>query len=183
MLIPTRLSVRLLRTNIFTFSPVTALHWANFPRLLSRASVCWEALLPPRSEALGIRLCIDIYLPLTPGSKTSAKLSNSQALLSGLSSTQRDFSLLATGDYPVYHNAIERPQFATNAALTAEGTAATCSTARSVPATGNRRLSRSQTGISIKKSGLCAQIFNQGKLSCQTNILPELFTLPPPNSF
>ncbi|MEG3841927.1 Hpt domain-containing protein [Microcoleus sp. herbarium14] len=110
VLIPTRLTVRAVTDeHIHLFSGYCLSLGEFSSAIASRVGLLGGTITRHEQEADGIRLYIDIYLPpysRIENIRATVELSGARI---GTVQTQRDFSLLAAGDYPVYQRAIEPP--------------------------------------------------------------------------
>ncbi|MEG4271535.1 MULTISPECIES: Hpt domain-containing protein [unclassified Microcoleus] len=108
--IPTRLTVRATTDeHIHIFSGYCTSLSEFSSAIASRVGLLGGTITRHDLDSQGIRLCIDIYLqPYTRIENIRQAVELSGAIIGNVQ-TQRDFSLLATGDYPVYQSAIEPP--------------------------------------------------------------------------
>ncbi|MBW3587747.1 MAG: phosphotransferase, partial [Cyanobacteria bacterium 0813] len=114
LLIPTRLTVRATTDEHFhVFSGYCTSLGEFSSAIASRVSLLGGIITRHEQEDLGIRLYIDIYLPPYSRIENIRQAVELSGAIIGTVQTQRDFSLLATRDYPVYQSAIERPAICT----------------------------------------------------------------------
>ena len=114
VLIPTRLTVRATTDeHIHVFSGYCTSLGEFSSAIVSRVGLLGGTITRHEQESAGIRLCIDIYLPPYTRIENIRQAVELSGAIIGTVQTQRDFSLLATGDYPVYQSAIERPAICT----------------------------------------------------------------------
>lgn len=110
VLIPTRLSVRAnTDEHIHVFSGYCTSLEEFSSAIASRVGLLGGTITRHEQEGEGIRLCIDIYLPPYSRIENIRQAVELSGATIGTVQTHRDFSLLASGDYPVYQSAIERP--------------------------------------------------------------------------
>ncbi|MEG4403670.1 Hpt domain-containing protein [Microcoleus sp. MON2_D5] len=108
--IPTRLTVRATTDeHIHVFSGYCTSLSEFSSAIASRVGLLGGTITRHDQDSQGIRLCIDIYLPPYTRIENIRQAVELSGAIIGNVQTQRDFSLLATADYPVYHSAIEPP--------------------------------------------------------------------------
>ncbi|MEG4571687.1 Hpt domain-containing protein [Microcoleus sp. N3A4] len=113
-LIPTRLTVRASTDeHIHVFCGYCTSLGEFSSAIASRVGLLGGTITRHEQEDLGIRLCVDIYLPPYSRIENIRQAVELSGAIIGTVQTQRDFSLLATADYPVYQSAIERPPICT----------------------------------------------------------------------
>jgi HPt (histidine-containing phosphotransfer) domain-containing protein len=114
VLIPTRVTVRASTDeHIHVFSGYCTSLGEFSSAIASRVGLLGGIITRHEQEDLGIRLYIDIYLPLYSRIENIRQAVELSGATIGTVQTQRDFSLLATRDYPVYQRAIEPPAICT----------------------------------------------------------------------
>ncbi|MEG4349622.1 Hpt domain-containing protein [Microcoleus sp. LAD1_D3] len=112
--IPTRLTVRATTDeHIHVFSGYCTSLSEFSSAIASHVGLLGGTITRHEQDSQGIRLCIDIYLPPYTRIENIRQAVELSGALIGTVQTQRDFSLLATADYPVYQRAIERPAICT----------------------------------------------------------------------
>jgi len=110
VVIPTRLTVRATTDeHIHVFSGYCASPGEFFSAITSRVGLLGGIITRHEQEGQGLRLYIDIYLPPYTRIENIRQAVELSGAAIGTVQTQRDFSLLGTGDYPVYQSAIEPP--------------------------------------------------------------------------
>ncbi|MEG4212872.1 Hpt domain-containing protein [Microcoleus sp. S13_B4] len=108
--IPTRLTVRATTDeHIHVFSGYCTSLSEFSSAIASRVGLLGGTITRHEQDSQGIRLCIDIYLPPYTRIENIRQGVELSGAIIGTVQTQRDFSLLATADYPVYQSAIEPP--------------------------------------------------------------------------
>ncbi|MBD1814753.1 Hpt domain-containing protein [Microcoleus vaginatus DQ-U2] len=108
--IPTRLTVRATTDeHIHVFSGYCTSLSEFSSAIASRVGLLGGTITRHDQDSQGIRLCIDIYLPPYTRIENIRQAVELSGAIIGNVQTQRDFSLLATADYPVYQSAIEPP--------------------------------------------------------------------------
>ncbi|MEG4004830.1 Hpt domain-containing protein [Microcoleus sp. Pol11C1] len=108
--IPTRLTVRATTDeHIHVFSGYCTSLSEFSSAIASRVGLLGGTFTRHDQDSQGIRLCIDIYLPPYTRIENIREAVELSGAIIGNVQTQRDFSLLATADYPVYQSAIEPP--------------------------------------------------------------------------
>ncbi|MEG4455117.1 Hpt domain-containing protein [Microcoleus sp. N9_A1] len=108
--IPTRLTVRATTDeHIHVFSGYCTSLSEFSSAIASRVGLLGGTITRHEQDSQGIRLCIDIYLPPYTRIENIRQGVELSGAIIGNVQTQRDFSLLATADYPVYQSAIEPP--------------------------------------------------------------------------
>ncbi|MEG4344649.1 Hpt domain-containing protein [Microcoleus sp. A003_D6] len=114
VLIPTRVTVRATTDeHIHIFSGYCTSPGEFSSAIVSRVGLLGGTITRHEHEGEGIRLCIDIYLPPYSRIENIRQAVELSGAIIGTVQTQRDFSLLAAGDYPVYQSAIEPPAICT----------------------------------------------------------------------
>jgi len=114
VLIPTRVTVRATTDeHIHVFSGYCTSLGEFSSAIASRVGLLGGTITRHEQEAQGIRLYIDIYLPPYSRIENIRQAVELSGAIIGTVQTQRDFSLLAAADYPVYQSAIERPAICT----------------------------------------------------------------------
>ncbi|MEG5040095.1 MULTISPECIES: Hpt domain-containing protein [unclassified Microcoleus] len=108
--IPTRLTVRATTDeHIHVFSGYCTSLSEFSSTIASRVGLLGGTITRHDQDSQGLRLCIDIYLPPYTRIENIRQAVELSGAIIGNVQTQRDFSLLATADYPVYQSAIEPP--------------------------------------------------------------------------
>ncbi|MEG4855012.1 Hpt domain-containing protein [Microcoleus sp. B5-D4] len=108
--IPTRLTVRATTDeHIHVFSGYCTSMSEFSSAIASRVGLLGGTITRHDHDSQGIRLCIDIYLPPYTRIENIRQAVELSGAIIGTVQTQRDFSLLATADYPLYQSAIEPP--------------------------------------------------------------------------
>ena len=114
VLIPTRVTVRASTDeHIHVFSGYCTSLGEFSSAIASRVGLLGGIITRHEQADLGIRLYIDIYLPLNSRIENIRQAVELSGAIIGTVQTQRDFSLLANRDYPVYQRAIEPPAICT----------------------------------------------------------------------
>ncbi|MGL5062991.1 MAG: Hpt domain-containing protein [Microcoleus sp.] len=110
VLIPTRLTVR---ATTDEHLHVLSGYCQNFSRfsafIASRVGLLGGTITHSEMEDSGIRVAIDIYLPPYSSLESIRQAVELSGATIGTVQTQRDFSMLAAAEYPVYHRAIDAP--------------------------------------------------------------------------
>ncbi|MEG4281528.1 Hpt domain-containing protein [Microcoleus sp. A006_D1] len=110
VLIPTRLTVRATTDeHIHVFSGYCTSLAEFLSAIAERVGLLGGTITRHEQEGLGVRLYIDIYLPPYSRIENIRQAVELSGAIIGTVQTQRDFSLLAAADYPVYQRAIARP--------------------------------------------------------------------------
>jgi len=108
--IPTRLTVRATTDeHIHVFSGYCTSLSEFSSAIASSVGLLGGTITRHEQDSQGLRLCIDIYLPPYTRIENIRQAVELSGAIIGNVQTQRDFSLLATADYPVYQSAIEPP--------------------------------------------------------------------------
>jgi len=108
--IPTRLTVRATTDeHIHVFSGYCTSLSEFSSAIASRVGLLRGTITRHEQDSQGLRLCIDIYLPPYTRIENIRQGVELSGAIIGNVQTQRDFSLLATADYPLYQSAIEPP--------------------------------------------------------------------------
>jgi len=108
--IPTRLTVRATTDeHIHVFSGYCTSLSEFSSAIASRIGLLGGTITRHEQDSQGLRVCIDIYLPPYTRIENIRQAVELSGAIIGNVQTQRDFSLLATADYPVYQSAIEPP--------------------------------------------------------------------------
>ena len=114
VLIPTRLTVRATTDeHIHVFSGYCSSLGEFSSAITWRVGLLGGIITRHEQEDLGLRLCIDIYLPPYSRIENIRQAVEVSGAIIGTVQTQRDFSLLAARDYPVYQRAIKPPAICT----------------------------------------------------------------------
>lgn len=114
VLIPTRLTVRATTDeHIHVFSGYCTSSGEFSAAIAERVGLLGGTITRHEPEGLGVRLYIDIYLPPYSRIENIRQAVELSGAIIGTVQTQRDFSLLASVDYPVYQSAIARPAVCT----------------------------------------------------------------------
>ncbi|MEG3907460.1 Hpt domain-containing protein [Microcoleus sp. w1-18aA5] len=108
--IPTRLTVRATTDeHIHVFSGYCTSLSEFSSAIASGVGLLGGTITRHDQDSQGLRLCIDIYLPPYTRIENIRQAVEFSGAIIGNVQTQRDFSLLATADYPVYQSTIEPP--------------------------------------------------------------------------